>query len=502
MTRPSASSAPHAASPLGSMPSAQVASQRQAALGMVSRGEYGRAEPLLKQLIKALPKDGLVRHALGVAQSRLGQQGLALRTLGIAKRLAPEMPEPHLEEAFIHRTSRRFKEAMRAVERALRLAPGNPTCVATKAELLRMTGDVEGAWRVMEELAEGGGLGGNAVIVFADVAKAKGRAGEAIGPLRELLATPGLGAYSRRQALLRLASVLDATGEHLEAFDAAAEAQGLVDARHDVEAFSRAADELIGVWTREGFEGLPLGKDESDLPVLVVGMPRSGTSVVEQIIASHPRAAGASELANITNFVRALEGDRSPLALLTDLSAITQGGLDRESREYLGALREVGGRAERVVDKFTLNGLHLGVACRLLPGARVIYCRRDALDTCVSCFFQNFAGEMPFVHDLRALGAFHRDFDRVMAHWESILDRPVLEVRYEELVVKQERVSREIIEFLGLEWDEACLRFHESGRITSTASNEQVRRPMYASSVGRWKRYEPRLGPLREALGG
>jgi len=137
-----------------------------------------------------------------------------------------------------------------------------------------------------------------------------------------------------------------------------------------------------------------------------------------------------------------------------------------------------------------------------LPGARVIYCRRDALDTCVSCFFQNFAGEMPFVHDLRALGAFHRDFDRVMAHWESILDRPVLEVRYEELVVKQERVSREIIEFLGLEWDEACLRFHESGRITSTASNEQVRKPMYASSVGRWKRYEPRLGPLREALGG
>jgi hypothetical protein len=171
------------------------------------------------------------------------------------------------------------------------------------------------------------------------------------------------------------------------------------------------------------------------------------------------------------------------------------------AEEYLSRLRSMGGAAVRVVDKAPFNYLHLWFIAALFPRARIIHCRRHAVDTCMSAYFQNFAVPHPYTLDLRYLGLFYREYERLMEHWGRVLPVPILKLQYEELTARQEEISRQIVEFCGLEWDERCLRFNETKRVVRTASALQVKQSMYRSSVGKWQRYEEQIGPLLEALG-
>ena len=154
----------------------------------------------------------------------------------------------------------------------------------------------------------------------------------------------------------------------------------------------------------------------------------------------------------------------------------------------------------RVTDKMPLNFQHLGLIALLFPRARIIHCVRDPMDTCLSCYFQNFSNRNDFSFDLARVGLYYSQYERLMAHWQKVLDLPMLQVSYEEHVAEPERVCREMLDFLELDWDPACLRFHESRRLMKTASKDQVRKPIYTSSSGRWRNYERHLGPLVEAL--
>jgi hypothetical protein len=170
------------------------------------------------------------------------------------------------------------------------------------------------------------------------------------------------------------------------------------------------------------------------------------------------------------------------------------------SEDYLGKLRQLGGQALRVVDKMPFNYLRLGLLAALFPRARFVHCRRNPLDTCLSCYFQDFSGAHSFTLDLADLGRFYREYQRLMTHWRAVLPVPVFDLRYEELTADLEGVSRRLLDFCGLPWDERCLRFNETRRIVRTSSALQVRQPVYRSSVGRWKRYEAYIQPLIEAL--
>jgi len=259
---------------------------------------------------------------------------------------------------------------------------------------------------------------------------------------------------------------------------------------------------MLDAWTREKMESLPRARTASEIPVFIVGMPRSGTSLVEQILASHPRVHGAGELAEVNTAVLSLGGEvRSGVLLACSTRKLTPQSVDRAGRDLARSLRKLGPAADRVTDKMPTDFLHLGPISLLCPGARVIHCERNAGDTALSCYLHQFGGNINFAQDLGHLGAFYRQYRRIMRHWREVLDTPILDVPYEELTADQEALSRRLVEHVGLEWDEACLRFHENPRVTMTASNEQVRRPIFTSSVKRWKRYEQHLGPLIEALG-
>ena len=242
---------------------------------------------------------------------------------------------------------------------------------------------------------------------------------------------------------------------------------------------------------------------KSERPVFIVGMPRSGTTLVEQIVASHPEAAGGGELVELPEIANGLAKNGSAVRpypeCVNDLTA-TQGAALAE--RYLARLRQVDRDALRVTDKLPFNFRHLGLITTLFPRARIIHCRRDARDIAISCYFIKFHRPISFACNLFELGAYLRHYQLLMAHWRRALPRPMLEVQYEDLVADPERHTRRIVDFCGLPWDEVCLNFHSAERSVRTASMNQVRRPIYASSIGRWKLYGKHLAPLYAELEG
>jgi tetratricopeptide (TPR) repeat protein len=255
------------------------------------------------------------------------------------------------------------------------------------------------------------------------------------------------------------------------------------------------------VFTAELLRRRPEAGDLSPLPILIVSMPRSGSTLIEQILASHPRIHGAGELRFLTRATKAFRGRRVEECFPEIANHLSAGQLRQYAAGYVEHLRSRAPAAERVTDKMPSNYLYIGLTHMALPNARIIHARRDPLDTCVSCFSHNF-GHKSFTSDLGALGRYYRSYEVLMAHWRTVLPPGVmLEVQYEELVADFENHARRIVEFCGMDWDPRCLAFYETKRPVRTASVTQVREPIFTSSIGRWREYEPWLAPLFDALG-
>jgi tetratricopeptide (TPR) repeat protein len=268
------------------------------------------------------------------------------------------------------------------------------------------------------------------------------------------------------------------------------------------EEYAHWVQRLIDTFTPDYFRRTKGFGVTSELPVFIVGMPRSGTTLVEQILSNHSRVHGAGELKDIGRIVARLSSQSG----LGRISSEWLGGLEAaQSREiaeaHLNRLARLGGKAIRVTDKMPVNLFHLGLIATLFPRARVIHCRRDARDVCLSCFMQFFDG-LYFAWDLDDLGKYYRGYERVMAHWATALPLRVHQVVYEELVVNPDTIIRQVLNFCDLSWEDQCREFHKNTRPVRTVSRSQVRKPVYTTSVGQWQRYAAYLGPLIAALAG
>jgi len=240
--------------------------------------------------------------------------------------------------------------------------------------------------------------------------------------------------------------------------------------------------------------------DEAHRPIFIVGMPRSGTTLTEQILASHSAVFGGGEIDFfVARFGRGFESRTAP-GHPRKLSRLSRQELARLRQEYLGRLRALDDRHAHVTDKMPFNFLHLGLIHRAFPAARIVHCVRDPLDALLSCYFENLSGDFSFAMSFERLAHYYAQYRRLMAHWSQVLGDQLLTMRYEELVADVESASRRLVRFCGLPWEDGCLRFYETQRAITTPSNWQVRQPIYGSSVGRWKHYERHLGPMREAL--
>jgi tetratricopeptide (TPR) repeat protein len=472
------------------------------------QGKLAEALACLEQAIRQAPGHARAHNDLaGVLLScdRPEQAAAAARE---AIRLRPTFAEAHRGLGMALRELDQLDDALRALREALRL---NPRCAAAHHTLgcvLEYQGDFDGA---RAEFLEALRLEPNHAYALASLSSLTAAGFERLADadidrLRQLVMRHDLPRDDLVRLHFALARLLDKAGAYDEAFahyregnELRRESLNRRGVTFDPAEHRRLVDRLIAVFTPEHFARVRGFGVDSDLPIFVIGMMRSGTTLAEQILASHPLVHGAGELRAVSQITVALTerggGTDTYPELLARLDAATVRAV---AEEHLLRLRQLGGAAPRVVDKMPSNFLHLGLIATLFPRARIVHCRRDAIDTCLSCYAQNFVSPFPFKHDLGQLGFYYREYQRLMIHWTQVL--PIFELRYEELTAAPEQVSRELLAYCGLDWDDRCLRFHETGRPVRTASMLQVRQPMYRSAVGRWKHYEKHLGPLIEAL--
>lgn len=472
---------------------------------MMQRGMLQAARELCVQLVQQSPRNAEALETLGQIEEKLGEMASATRRYEASLKVRPGYTATQLLLARALHRQGQSQKALAICDDVLRTDPGQAAFIIQKASILEQRNDSQAAWETIEPLMNRPQVMPEAANVATRVLDGLGRRDEAIKWGTQAAEDLQLPAEARRTLWLHVAKVCDKVGRYDDAMAACRRAHQAVQHPFDPEGYRRSIDELIATYSGTSLRSLSRSNVKSELPVFVIGMPRSGTTLVEQIIHAHPQAFGAGELTDIDSIAQqALRESGSMHDYPTCMVDVDAALAQRLGAQYLTRLGELGREkhATRVVNKALQMYEHVGLIWQLLPGARIIHCMRDPLDTCLSCFTRHLNPQrMPFVTDLEHLGLAYREHVRLMDHWARTLDVPILKVQYEELVANQEPMSRRIIEFLGLPWDDRCLRYWEADRTVMTLSYDQVNRPIYDSSIGRWKHYEKHLGPLRRALG-
>jgi tetratricopeptide (TPR) repeat protein len=316
---------------------------------------------------------------------------------------------------------------------------------------------------------------------------------------KDIAAMPATRAISLHYAL---GKCYDDLKRHDEAFPHFLAGAALKRARmqYSAENNQLIAGNLRAQFTPETLQRLQGAGNTDATPIFVLGMPRSGTTLTETIIASHPDVHGAGELPDLLHLIGRELGTPA-LGYPLNVRAMTPQYIASLGQRYVEQLRKRAPASPRITDKMPANFLAVGMIHLMLPNAKIVHVRRNPVDTCLSAFTKLFNRSQPQSYDLRELGRYYRDYLAIMAHWRAVLPADAFyEIQYEDLVANQEEESRKLIAYCGLEWDNACLDPHKTERTVKTASITQVRQPVYTSSVERWRVYEKFLGPLLEAL--
>jgi len=464
-----------------------------------AQGRIEEAIACYRQALALRPGYAAALDHLGTALLFAGRAAEAEANFRAAVDAAPGSGRvlKHLGDAL--QSQGRLDQALDCYRRARAADPGDAGAAAGEAAVCEWQGRKREAAALVDPLIAAGSDDLSVLLVDARLrAEGPGR-DAAVARLESKLAGAAT-AYERRRLHFALARLYDRAHRAPQAFAHLERGNALRGARFDAAAEARRVQTLVDTFSEQAMPALPRSAVDSDAMVFIVGMPRSGTTLVERIIGAHPQVLAAGERDGIERIVAALSTRDGgyPESVRTLLAS----DLDRFARGYLDGLGSLPAETRRVTDKTPLNFLHLGLIAMLFPAARVVHCVRDAADTCLSCYFQDFEQGHAFAYDLRDLGAFYRLYVRLMRHWQSVLPLPVLKLDYEQLVAEPEGQSRRLLQFCGLEWDSRCLRFHETKTTALTASYDQVRRPLYRDSVARHRAYERHLEPLRRALAG
>ncbi|MDP3584462.1 MAG: sulfotransferase [Thiobacillus sp.] len=412
----------------------------------------------------------------------------------------PESAPLHQMLATVLEFLGQYDEAVAHCDLALSHDPGFTEVLGTRGRILIKQGDYQGCHALLKPLIQSGAAKAKAKLVFAEAATRLGQSDDTVNMLEESLLKDRLDKTERQQIHAALGRIYDETNRYDLAFAHFQQSNALKVGSFDLSRYEHVVSQLIATFNADFLSSAPRSQCASSLPVFIVGMPRSGTSLLEQVLASHRSVFGAGELSDIQELAGAFARRHAPVKYPQCLTHAGADELTQAALTYVQHLRGLNADAIRIVDKMPQNFMHLGLIQLLFPHARIIHVSRDPLDTCLSCYTQEFTAAHAYTYDLGVLGAYYKQYERLMQHWNKVLKIPILNVEYEALVNDQEAVSRQLIEFCELEWDERVLRFHETRRDVATASFDQVRQPLYKKSVQRWRHYEAHLGPLIAAL--
>lgn len=408
----------------------------------------------------------------------------------IAIDLEKRAPDAYVGMAGVMSFKGEYREALDLLRKAEELGTtDHATVAASRADCYERLNDLNKALEILEGLDDDDRVMPKAVVAYTKICRKFDRCDHALELVRQSIDTPSTDTVRKQAVMYAAGSLLDKLGRYDEAFDYYRMANESIEYREKAD-FRKYYDDLIACFDEQSMRQLPRARTGNNRPVFIVGMPRSGTTLTEQIISSHPDVFGAGEL-----------GDIQQLSVeFSEFNGVNEAKLTGLARKYLSSLERRDSKSRFVTDKMPGNFQNVGLISLLFPEARIIHCRRNPLDNCLSVYFQNFIWTHDYATDLAAIGAFYNQYDRLMAHWASLVDIPILTVHYEDLVADQENMTRALLEFCDLEWNESVMKFYESGRAVATASYDEVRRPIYDTSRYRWRKYAKYLGPLRDNL--
>ncbi len=502
---------------------------------LLAQDQSAAAEKLLMELVARSPRCAEAFHGLGEINAAKGQLDEAIRYYRKALELEPERAETYNRLGYtLHYRGRmdeaiacferalalnanfaealrnmsvslmmsgRLEEAEDCCKRALKLVPDELESMVQKARILEHRGEPLSAFAIIQPYLESEVLHTGIATLYGELCRKIGRCDEATDYLVRVLAHDGIPVNTRQRMHFVLGDLFDQQENYGAAFEHFSRANRLAPAPPAAAEQAAVVSAIMDTFDWQFQSTAPRTSVASERPVFIVGMPRSGTSLTEQIIASHPDAAGAGELVDIGHYAGELAVKLGPEpGYPYCYRKVSRQQLDSYARKYLEKLGGISASARFVTDKMPQNFIHLGLIALLFPKSRIIHCRRDPLDTCLSIYFQNFSHAHGYASQLENIAQYYLDYTRLMEHWKSVLEVPILDVHYEDLVTHPESRIREILEFIGLEWDSRCLKFHASGRAVSTASYDQVRQPLYTHSLQRWKNYAPHIEPLKSVL--
>jgi tetratricopeptide (TPR) repeat protein len=480
-------------------------SRSYAGLGLAwqQEGKLGDALAWMKRAVEVEPEDAVSWQCLAELHQEREDPAEAIACWGRALALNPNRAATHCDLARLQHEEGLWDDAEEHYQAALRLDPGMAQAHMGLAGLREEQGDLVEAERAIREALRVQPSFTSAHARLATLLRGRLPTADCAA-LQERLTDPQLSVRCRVELLFGLAHVLDAHGDYPGAAACVHQANGLTlehltgrKPRYDPSEHKTTVSRLLqefgpAFFARTAGMGLPTRR-----PIFIFGLPRSGTTLIEQVLASHSQVHGAGEvrLAKQTFDAIPIVLRRTDLPL-DGVAGLDAGAIQRLAQQYETRLTALAGStAERIVDKMPDKYQLLGFLAALFPQAAFIHCRRDLRDVAVSCWMTDFRG-IRWANDMEHIATRFQQYRRLMEHWRQVLPVPILEVDYEETVADLETVARRLIEWCGLAWEPACLRFHETQRPIRTASVVQVRQPIYQQSVGRWKHYERELAEL------
>ena len=500
-----------------------------------NRNDWARVLQLAAELQPLAPKEAMAPFMAGVAHMQLQQLQPAVEQLHKATMLEPSRADFAAQYAKALELTKRMQEAKQVADRALALGPADPLTLDTLGVVYSQTHAHEQAVAVFRQLVAMVPNHPQARFNLAYALTAVGDADAAeqelencicldagywvghlnlaqlrkqtaernhIERLRSLLSRhanqPGAQLYLN----MALAKEYDDLADYAAAFEHGRQGK-LVGRERRVQSTQR--DQAIFQRLQDSFPAAPpAAGDPGDAPIFIIGMPRTGTTLLDRMLSSHPDVHSAGELQDFPATLQRTHGGATPILLDPESPAKVQ-SIDwrRLGADYLAATKPHAEQARHFIDKLPHNFLYAGFIASALPNAKIVCMRRHPLDTCLGNFrhlFEQQSSYYDYAFDLLDIGRYYIGFDRLMAHWQRVFPGRIFDVRYEALVTSQEATVRELLEFCGLPWNDACLQSERNAAPVSTPNAWQVRAPVYRDAVGRWKRYEPQLRELRGLL--
>ncbi len=440
-------------------------------LALLARHKHAQALEQIERLLKIEPRNRAYRITHATVSVGMGKHEQAIEEYRQILVETPRAADVHLSIAHALKTLGRQSEAVASYRTAFELRPSFGDAYWSLANL-----------------------------------KTYRFAGEDIARMREQERAADIGAEDRYHLCFALGKALEDRGDYAESFGYYRRGNALkrADLRFKIEPLERNARLQAAIGTREFFAARRDSGCDSGEPIFIVGLPRSGSTLLEQILASHSQVEGTTELPNILRFVAELQGrdpDTQEPRYPAILERLTPADFRGLGEKYLADTRAYRSGKPRFIDKMPNNFRHLGLIHLILPNARIIDARREPMACCFSNFKQLFASGQEFTYDIEDIARYYRSYVQLMRHWDDALPGKVLRIQYEDVVEDLESNVRGILDFCGLPFEPACLAFHKTERSVRTASSEQVRRPIFREGVDQWRHFEPWLGSLRAALG-